>query len=137
MNDFENIEIASLGKKYKLHFEDASFAKGYIPRKILLDGTRNIHSYFVFCKYEDGFIASTYWQKTNFIQSLKSIIAIQYSDLDRPLFFVFQDNNKYRAIEGNELREAFLKEPSINITQYIIDNSYNLVDLLIKVKKEL
>lgn len=138
MNEFENLECLSLCKQYRLHFEDANFSKGYIPRKILLDSTRNIHSYFVFCKIENETITSAYWGKQSFPQSLKSMLSLQYSDLDRPLFFVFRDNNNnYKSIEGNEIREAILEQPSMNITNYILDNSYNLFDLLIKIKKEL
>ncbi|MBO7133503.1 MAG: hypothetical protein J6W06_05025 [Bacteroidales bacterium] len=138
MNDFENIECQVLSKKYKLHIEDANFARGFIPQKVLLDSTRNIHSYFVFCKYEDGIFESEYWNKDSFSMALRSMIALQYSDLDRPLFFVFQDSeNKYKIIEGNELREAFLENPEINIINYIKENSYYLLDVIIKIKKEL
>lgn len=138
MNKFEDIECTTLCKTYKLRIEDANFAKGYIPRKILLDGTRNIHSYFVFCKMEDEALLSVYWEKQNFRKALKSMLALQYSDLDRPLFFIFRDNEgKYKAIEGNELRETFLENPHINITEYILENSYKLFDMLLRIKNEL
>ena len=66
------------------------------------------------------------------------MLALQYSDLDRPLFFIFRDNEgKYKAIEGNELRETFLENPHINITEYILENSYKLFDMLLRIKNEL
>ena len=138
MNELENLECAAFCKQYRLHFEDANFAKGYIPRKILLDSTRNIHSYFVFCKYEDGGISSAYWQKDNLKASVKSMLSLQYSDLDRPLFIVIHDeSNRYKTIEGNEIREALLECPSLDMTQYILNNSYDFFDLLVQIRKEL
>ena len=138
MNEFENLECLSFCKKYRLHIEDANFAKGYIPRKILLDNTRNIHSYFVFCKYENDFISSAYWQKDNFSKSLISMIAMQYSDLGRPLFLVFRGNdNHYNAIEGNELREVLLEQPNMDMVKYIIENSCDFNDMIINIQREL
>ncbi len=138
MVEFENLECSTLSKKYRLHFEDAVFAQGIMPRKILLDGTRNIHSYFVFCKYENEKISSAYWNKKNFSKIIKKILALQYSDLDRPLFFVFCDDEKnYKSIEGGELREALLDKPNMDINNYIINNSYPLVNLICNIKKEL
>lgn len=138
MTNFEETSCSALAIKYKLHFENANFSKGLIPRKILLDRTRNIHSYFVFCKLENEVLESIYWTKDNFSKSIKSMIAKQYSDLGRPLFFVFQNkDNKYKAIEGGELREAILEQPDLDINQIIIDSSYSLNDLILKIKKEI
>lgn len=138
MVEFENTECSALSKKYRLHFEDAVFAQGLIPRKLLLDGTRNIHSYFVFCKYENENIYSAYWSNNNFKRNIKRILALQYSDLDRPLFFVYRDkDNKYKTIEGGEIREALLDKPAMDVTSYIISNSYPLIDLICNIKKEL
>ena len=55
MNDFEEKILAKLRKDYRLKIEDANFAKGLIPVKILLDGTRNIHSYLVLCEKKERF----------------------------------------------------------------------------------
>jgi len=121
-----------------LHIENANFAKGYIPRKILLDNTRNIHSYFVFCKYENDFIYSAYWQKENFSKSLIAMITLQYSDLDRPLFIVFRNKeNQYNVIEGNELREILLEQPNTDLVGFILHNSVNFNEMIINIKKEL
>jgi hypothetical protein len=137
MIEFENRECHTLSTKYKLNIEDANFAKGFIPRKIILDRTRNIHSYLVICKCVDDFLWSNYWEKDTFTASIKSMLAVQYSELDRPLFFIFSIENRCRIIEGNELREAILDDPKIDINQYILSNAYNLFDMIIKIKKEL
>ena len=93
MSKYENTECLTLHKQYKFHIEDANFSKGFIPKKILLDKTRNIHSYIIFCKIENNSLISKYWDCDNFLTSFKSILATQYSDLDRPLFFLFRDKN--------------------------------------------
>ncbi len=138
MFEFENLECSTLSKKYRLHFEDAIFAQGIMPRKILLDGTRNIHSYFVFCKYDNEFLSSSYWSVKNFSSNIRKILGLQYSDLDRPLFFVYRDkDNKYKTMEGGELREALLDKPDLDVTSYILHNSYPFIDLICNIKKEL
>lgn len=137
MNEFENKECHSLAQKFKLHFEDAIFAKGLIPKKVLLDNTRNIHSYWVFCKYSDGTLISNYWQENSFVDSLKSLLSVQYSELDRPLFFIFNLDNKYKIIEGNEIREEILANPNLDLTDYILCNAYDLIDTLLIIKKQL
>ena len=137
MIEFENRECHTLCAKYRLNIEDANFAKGFIPKKILLDRTRNIHSYLVICKWFDDFLWSNYWGKDSFTASIKSMLAVQYSELDRPLFFIFNNENKCRIIEGNELREAILENPKIDINQYILCNACNLFDVIVKIKKEL
>lgn len=138
MNEFEDLECLTFCKKYRLHFENANFAKGLIPRKVLLDNTRNIHSYFVFCKYDNDSLSSAYWQKENLLNSIKLMISLQFSDLDRPLFLVFRTkNNQYNTIEGNELREALLEKPCMDIVKYIRDNSYSFNDVLFQIRKEL
>lgn len=138
MIKFENEECITLCKKYKLHIEDANFAKGLIPKKILLDSTRNIHSYFVFCNLENGHLHSAYWKNKDFPTSLKSMLALQYSDLDRPLFFIFLDNkNEYNVIEGNEIREALLENPDMNLCEFIKENSVKLYDVITQIHNEL
>lgn len=138
MNNYENTECESLCAKYKLRIEDANFAKGLIPRKILLDHTRNIHSYIVTCKLSDNILQSIYWNKDTFEYSLKKMLAIQNSNLDRPLFFVYKINaNEYKTIEGNEIREALLENPLLNPTNFILNNSYTLDEIINQIHKEL
>lgn len=138
MGNYENTECITLNKQYKFHIEDANFSKGYIPKKILLDRTRNIHSYIVFCKVENNSLLSEYWNSDNFTSTFKSILATQYSDLDRPLFFLFRDkNNLLMSIEGAEIRHAILANPELNIYNYILEHSVCFNDVAFQLKKEL
>lgn len=138
MSDYINIECLSLCKQYRFRIEDANFAKGYIPNKILLDRTRNIHSYIVFCRIENGLLSSEYWNSDDFAVSIRALLSTQYSNLDRPLFFLFRDkNNILKSIEGTELRLALLNNPSLDINRYIIDNSISFNQLAICLSSEL
>lgn len=137
MNDFEEKILAKLRKDYRLKTEDANFAKGLIPVKILLDGTRNIHSYLVLCEKKENFLESSYWNKEDFDTNIKSMLSLQYSDLDRPLFFIYFENNKLMLIEGNDIRETILENPNLDIFEYMVNNSYKLSDVIFKIIKEL
>lgn len=138
MSNYENMECITLCKQYKFHIEDANFSKGFIPKKILLDRTRNIHSYLVFCKIENNSLLSEYWSGSNFTSAFKSILATQYSDLDRPLFFLFRDNNSMlKSIEGAEIRYAILKNPKLNIYNYILEHSICFNEVAFRLKREL
>ncbi len=137
MNDFEVKILAKLRKDYRLKIEDANFAKGLIPVKILLDGTRNIHSYLVLCEKKENFLESSYWNKEDFDTNIKSMLSLQYSDLDRPLFFIYFENNKLMLIEGNDIRETILENPNLDIFEYMVNNSYKLSDVIFKIFKEL
>lgn len=137
MNDFEEKILAKLRKDYRLKIEDANFAKGLIPVKILLDGTRNIHSYLVLCEKKEYFLESSYWNKEDFNTNIKSMLSLQFSDLDRPLFFIYFENNKLMLIEGNDIREAILENPNLDIFEYMVNNSYKLSDVIFKIIKEL
>lgn len=137
MKQFESEIYNILFESYHLKFEDAVFASGLIPEKILLDRTRNIHSYFIVCKNEKKRLFSNYWNSTNFSENLRQILALQYSDLDRPLFFVYCQNQNLMIIEGNKIREAILEDPGINEYDYITNNSDEFKDVVIKIYKEL
>lgn len=137
MNNFEEKIISKLKHDYRLKIEDANFAKGLIPVKILLDRTRNIHSYIVVCEKEGNIIESPYWDENNFVTNLKSMLALQFSDLDRPLFFIFESENKLKTIEGNCLREAILENQNMDINKYILDNSFLFNDIITRIHKEL
>ena len=86
--------------KYKLNIEKACFATGWIPKYIILDRTRNIHSYCVFI-FEDEFSFTT-----NFINSnLEEYYKIRYSALDRPLFiFLISENFNIKFFEINDYK---------------------------------
>lgn len=137
MNEFEEKTISKLKHDYRLKIEDANFAKGLIPVKILLDGTRNIHSYIVVCEKKGNIFMSPYWNENNFAANLKSMLALQFSDLDRPLFFIYESENKFKTIEGNCLREAILENPKMDINKYILDNSCFFYEIITRIHKEL
>lgn len=138
MKELEQI-ILYLKSELKLKIESANFAQGYIPRDILLDRTRNIHSYIIPCLFKNEKIDSIYWSDTNFIDSIIALLRVQYSQLDRPLFFIIKKDNDYKIIEGNIIREYIL-ENSISKTdllQFILSTSNNLSDIIYKIKNEL
>jgi hypothetical protein len=92
--------IALIKKQYKLNIELASFQKGFIPNYILLDKTRNIHSYIVVADYDNSTIGGYYFNKDiDFNSILIELLKIQYSTLDRPLFLILNSKNKFNVIE--------------------------------------
>lgn len=137
MNDYEEKISAQLMKNYRLKIEDANFAKGLVPVKILLDRTRNIHSYLVFCEKKENVFHSAYWNKQNFNKKIRSMLALQYNDLNRPLFFIYLYKNKLMTVEGNDIREALLENPQLNLNTYIFDNSFFLSEIISRIDKEL
>ena len=92
--------IALIKNKYKLNIEISSFQKGFIPNYILLDKTRNIHSYIIVADYNNSTIGGNHYNKDivfNYI--LIELLKIQYSTLDRPLFLISNLKNKLKVIE--------------------------------------
>lgn len=138
MKELEQI-ILYLKSELKLKIESANFAQGYIPRDILLDRTRNIHSYIIPCLFNNEKVDSNYWSDTNFIDSLIALLRIQYSQLDRPLFFIIKKDNDYKIIEGNIIREYILANSvsQTDLLQFILSTSNNLSDIIYKIKSEL
>lgn len=137
MKQYENSVCSEINKLYRLKFEDANFAEGLIPQKILLDKTRNIHSYFVICRNFGNQLTSNYWNSRNFDNTIKPLLSLQYSDLDRPLFFIFYIKNDLMAIEGNQIREAVLDNPGINIYEFMMSNSDKFSEIVMKIYNEL
>jgi len=115
---FEEEIILYLKDKYKFKIETASFAKGLIPNYILLDRTRNIHSYIIICKKtEEDLICNYFNHSYNLERNLVEISKIQYSELGRPLFLIYQDstNNNLKVIDVSEIKELLLlKKFNIN-----------------------
>lgn len=138
MKELEQI-ILYLKSELKLKIESANFAQGYIPRDILLDRTRNIHSYIIPCLFNNEKVDSNYWSDTNFIDSIIALLRIQYSQLDRPLFFIIKKDNDYKIIEGNIIREYILANSvsQTDLLQFILSTSNNLSDIIYKIKSEL
>jgi hypothetical protein len=137
--DWEKEEIESIKRNYKLTIEEACFAKGFIPKHIILDKTRNIHSYIVFGKLEDKSISGTYFSISgNSIIDLTELVKIQYSSLDRPLFFVLKNNDgEIISIEGNVIRKHLLNEGGHEVIQYIKRESVPFESVVKLIKMEL
>tara|TARA_B110000902_G_C13942185_1_gene450179 strand:+ start:81 stop:506 length:426 start_codon:yes stop_codon:yes gene_type:complete len=126
MKEIKTIEeeiLLTLKTKYKFKFENACFATGFIPKLILLDRTRNIHSYFIICtKKEDRLLSSQFKKNTDLASNLISFSKIQFSALDRPLFLIFMDQEQERlkTIEISKVKELFFQE------KFSIRNLFNL-----------
>lgn len=131
----------SIYNQFKMKLEVACFSNGYIPKHIILDRTRNIHSYLVFIYRLSGKFYCRYFSaKTNPIDDIIEILKIQYSKLDRPLFFIFQDElNNFNVIEGTELKELFIEQKLSNVDslERIYQLSYCMKDAVLKIKSEL
>lgn len=126
MKEIETIEkkiLTILKEKYRFKIEDACFATGFIPKLILLDRTRNIHSYIILCaKKEDSLLSSQFEKNTDLVSNLISFSKIQFSALDRPLFLIFMDEEQdtLKTIELSKVKELFLQE------EFSISNLFNL-----------
>lgn len=129
---------SELKSKYRLNIEKACFAQNYIPNYILLDSTRNIHSYIEFCILESGHLYSTHWGKEDILNGLVKVLQIQTSQLDRPLFFIFKDEtDTYKVIESNLIKERILEGEGATIENFIIENTDTLNEVLPLIKREL
>ena len=136
--EFENIIISQINSQYRLNIESSCFSTGYIPIHILLDRTRNIHSYFVFCRNDNHHIVGSYWEQGNLKSALLNILRTQFSKLDRPLFLIIQnEDNTLKIIEGNYIREQILETPNVNIEELLLTQSDNFQDIILNIKKEL
>ncbi len=133
--------INILYSNYKLKFENACFSEGYIPKHIILDRTRNIHSYVIFiCKEGEDYYSRYFKNKSNYSSDLIQILKTQYSQLDRPLFFITEtEDKKLVLIEGNELRELLLSDIILldELISQIIPLSIPVKDIISKIKAEL
>ena len=79
--DYEIKEIESAKNFYnqfKMKLEVACFSNGYIPKYIILDRTRNIHSYLVFIYLSKGKFSCRYFSpKSNPLDDILEILKIQ------------------------------------------------------------
>jgi hypothetical protein len=104
--------LSTLRDKYKFKIENACFAVGAIPKLILLDRTRNIHSYIILCnKTGDNLISKDFLHGDDLEKNLVEITKIQFSSLDRPLFLLFENKilKNIDVIEVSEVKELFLR----------------------------
>jgi hypothetical protein len=134
-------EIAVIDKiriEYNLKIEEACFSKGYIPRYIILDKSRNIHSYIVPCYISGKKLISSYWMNLRFEETILQFLKIQYSHLDRPLFFAYIYQNNIMIIEGDDVKNYLCNEKSPDLLMdYMIENSYNFSETFKLIKQEL
>jgi len=136
--NFESSISSLLRKQYHMNLESVSFPNYRIPKYILLDRTRNIHSYFLFCRNESNVLKSTNWHTDNMANDLTQIVQTQYSELDRPLFIVIQDKDaSLRIIEGNTIREKLLANGTADLSEFLLSESDKLQDVLMTISKEL
>ncbi|MBP5721360.1 MAG: hypothetical protein J6W82_09910 [Bacteroidales bacterium] len=137
-HEYEASLCQKLRSKYKINIEKASFSTASIPNYIILDSTRNIHSYVEFCKIEKEQLVSSHWDIKDQLRGVLSVIQTQYSQLDRPLFFMFPDENGvFYSIESSVVREHLLEERDPAITTFMINNSDKFQDVFPKIHKEL
>lgn len=137
--DFEKKTIELLKKQFRLNIEEACFSSGVMPKYILLDRTRNIHSYFVYLYHDNGAIYSLRsGRNSNFKDTLIHIIRKQYSELDRPVFFIIQDSEgQTKVMEGGEIREHLLENSGCCIEKYILANASLFSEVVCQIKREL
>lgn len=136
----EDLVINKLKSNYKLKIEEACFSTEWIPKHILLDRTRNIHSYFVFATCNDNEYEGRYFTHDNYFENqITELIKTQYSRLDRPLFFIIKDeNDNLLSIEGSFIREFILeKKKNQTIKNFISSEVVSFNEIINKIKKEL
>ena len=132
--------ISYLQNAFRLKIERASFACGRIPRYVLLDKTRNIHSYIIPCELRDGVVIADIDGEYHLSSIIAALLQIQYSQLDRPLFFIINEhNNTLSTIEGNEIKEMLLEQvdSNVDINTYILKYAYDIKDVIYKIRGEL
>lgn len=111
--------IKHFKSKYKLNIEKACFSKGWIPKYIILDRTRNIHSYCVFI-FQDDFTFTNDFINKDLIEFSK----IRYSSLDRPLFiFLISKNLNIKFFEIEEFKNLIEQQKlnKLNLNNLWID----------------
>lgn len=136
----ESIVIDELKSNYKLKIEEACFSTDWIPKHILLDRTRNIHSYFIFATFYKNIYKGRYFNNdNNFENDIIELIKTQYSKLDRPLFLIIQDENYHLlGIEASTIREFILENKQIQtIKNFISNNAIGLLEIISQIKLEL
>jgi len=117
-NNFELDLLNQVKRKHKIKIEKACFSKGWIPQYIILDKTRNIHSYCVFI-YNDFFNNST-----KFIDAIIEYYKVHYSQLDRPIFiFSISKDKDLLFLDIREIRNLMIKNKL---------NFFNVKNLFIK-----
>jgi len=133
MNDIESNIINLLKSQYKLKIEEANFAKGLIPKYILLDRTRNIHSYIVPTLVQDKII-ETYYNVSCKSDTLELLYKLQFSSLDRPLFLVFKYELDLFFLDIKNFESCLHEQKNIKT---FLDNKIHANEMIPKLKIEL
>jgi hypothetical protein len=131
--------ITKIYTKYKIKVEEACFSTGFIPKYIILDKTRNIHSYITFIQIEKSKISGDLFEfSKDFLFPLVEYVKIQYSQLDRPLFFLFLDNSgEIAGIDASDIRMQLLEYGGSDMIHFINKNMINGQQLFTQIKNEL
>lgn len=135
LTSLENEIRLLLKTKYKFKIENACFASGSIPKLILLDRTRNIHSYIILCKKsKNNLLSSQFLHGFDLEKNLIEITRIQYSSLDRPLFLIYKEKSdgSLKAIEVSEIKELFLQNKLSSENLFQLEMDFDEVATLIK-----
>lgn len=137
---FEKEIIKNLKDNFRLNVEEACFATDYLPKHIILDRTRNIHSYIVFSLLSGNHFSGRYFPESEgLLTSLVKLLRTQFSSLDRPLFIVLTNQDQQvSCIEGNFVREFLLERDRCkNVQDFLLNESEGLEMVVSKIKKEL
>lgn len=127
--------LEKLSKQYKLKIEEANFANGFIPKYILLDRTRNIHSYLVPVSEEVfNTLHKTAKETSKYLFFFKEYYKIQFSQLDRPLFLVMNTGKSIDFLDISTFEKYLLNEESFND---FLKNRINIENLFPILKSEL
>lgn len=136
---FEQSFLEDLKEKFHFKLELVNcFPNQWIPKYILLDKTRNIHSYYVLCKQDGSFLASSMWDKESIKNSIIRIVATEYSEMDRTLFFLIKKKSgRVLIAEGNAIRESLLESETSDISQLVLSNAYDFSESVNFITSEL
>lgn len=127
--------LTILQKRYKFKIEHASFAQGFIPSFILLDRTRNIHSYLVPISQEvANSLHDTSKEISNYLNYLQEYYKIQYSQLDRPLFLLFENGKSVDFLDISNLKKFLKKEETFD---QFLDYKIEIDSIFTTIKSEL
>lgn len=115
LTSIDDFIINTLESKYKLKLEKSCFSKGWIPNYLILDKTRNIHSYVTFFFLENHKL----YTETSFIPDInevcKELYKIKFSTLQRPLFIIIEEENNLKMVEIDDFKENIIKNEIITI----------------------
>lgn len=127
--------ITLLKTKFKFKIEKACFSEGYIPEYILLDRTRNIHSYLVPISNQELIqIGKSEFIGSRLESTLLEYYKVCYSTLDRPLFLLIENNQTIDFFDVSNLSDYFFYKKPI---EEVLKNKINLMDIYSIIKKEL